>query len=655
MKKIFQLFLVSIVYTSIIFAQDKKATIFTYGGNNVSVEEFEKVYTKNNINNQSDYSEKSIKEYLELFINFKLKTKEAAFKKMDTITALKNELSGYRKQLAQSYLTDTELLESLMKEAYDRLLFDIKVSHILIKCNSDALASDTIEAFKKINLAKMEASKKGADFNKIALKYSEDPSVKTNKGTLGYMTAFMSVYPFESAAYNTAVGGISNIIRTKFGYHLIKVEDKRKAYGKMKAAHILIKCPDSADPKTKMIAKNTINEIYKDIISGNSKFEESVSKSEDRYTVDNKGELPEFGVSRMVKEFEDAAFALKKDGDISPPTQTKFGWHIIKRIGVTETKSYENMKRELKTIIEKEARNEVVKTMFIKNLKTKFNFIEYPENKKVFFNSISDSSFTSLNWDFTEQSKVKAPLININKVNFTNNDFIDHLIKFYKRNFNKPKNETLENAYQSFVEEKLISTEEENLENYYPKFKDLMKEYNDGVYLFELTDREVWSKASKDTSGLKVFYETIKGRYKFGKRAYVTIYNATGERISKDAYKMVEKGATSEGVKLKLNKEKSAQKVTNIDGKFEKGKYAVVDDVEWKKGLTPIKMNADSSYTFILIHQITEGDPKEISDARGYIVSDYQAYLEKEWIENLRKKYPVVINDSVVNSLIRKK
>jgi peptidyl-prolyl cis-trans isomerase SurA len=635
-------------------AQDKKAILFTYGGNEVTVEEFEKVYTKNNINNQSNYSEKSIKEYLELFINFKLKTKEAEAKRMDTIASLKNELDGYRKQLAQAYLTDLDAYENMAKEAYERLKTDVKVSHILIKCALDAMPKDTLDAFKKINAVKTALAKKGANFNEIAFNMSEDPSAKTNKGTLGYMTAFMSVYPFENAAFSTPKGKTSSVIRTRYGYHILKVEDIRPAYGKMRAAHILIKCADTADARTKEIAKNTINEIYQDIQTGKSTFEESVSKSEDKFTKENRGELPEFGVSRMVKEFEDAAFALKKDGEISAPVQTKYGWHIIKRLSKQDLKPYESAKKELKPFLEKDSRNEIVKNSFIKKLKAKYSFEENGANKKNLFAAFPDTLFNNMEWDFKEISKTTFPIFQINNISFTNQDFIGHLIKFYKKSFSKPKNEIMEKAFQSLVEEKLVSVEEDNLENYYPKFKELMKEYNDGVFLFELTDREVWSKASKDTAGLKKFYQTIKGKYKWGTRAHVTIYNATSEKIAKDAFKMAGKGASGETIKAKLNKEGASNKITYIDGKFEKGKYAVVDAVEWKKGLSPLKKENDSTFTFIMIHQITEGDPKEIADARGYIVSDYQTYLEQEWIQYLRNKYPVSVRQEVVNSLIKK-
>lgn len=635
-----------------VFGQNKSESIFTYGGNAVTLEEFEKVYTKNNINNQANYSEKSIRDYLELFINFKLKTKEALAQQIDTISSLKTELGGYRKQLAQAYLTDMTLQENLFQEAYNRMQSDVKVSHILIKCNADASPADTLIAYNKIKAIKAQVMKPGADFGTIASKNSEDPSVKFNKGSIGYITGLMTAYAFENAVFNTPVSKVSDITRTKFGYHIIKVEEKRAARGKMVAAHILVKSSDTSSAADKDAARKKINGIHAGLMSKTLDWAEAVKSSDDKYTSERGGELPEFGINRMIKEFEDAAFALQKDGEISSPVLTKFGWHIIKRVSKVAVKPYEQSKKELKLAIEKDERNNLPKASFYAKIKKEYGFTEFAPAKTELFNAIPDTAFTTNNWDFMGKFKGESKLFSIGDKSFTQRDYLDHLLKFYRRNFGKNKAETLETAYKSFADEQLMAYEEARLEEKHIKFKELMKEYSDGVYLFELTDREVWGKASKDSIGLRKFFEENKGKYRWGKRAIVTIFNATDEKIAKAAYKLAGTAVSPKEIEKKLNKDEKS-KVSTIDGKFEKGKYALVDSIEWKAGLSPMKKNADNSYTFVKVHSITESDIKELHEARGYYVSDYQNFLEKEWIRNLRAKYPIVVNEPVVKSIIK--
>ncbi len=293
-------------------AQTKDSVLLNVAGNNITKAEFERVYYKNN-NKENSNDEKSVREYLDLYINYKLKVKEAEALKMDTAQAFIDELAGYRKQLAQPYLTDKDVNDNLIKEAYDRLQKDVKASHILLKLNPDALPKDTLAAYNRIMKIR-EKLLKGADFAKMARDSSEDPSAKENSGDLGYFTGMQMVYPFETAAYTTKVGQISMPVRTRFGYHLIKVDDIRPAVGEIHAAHIMIRCTSTDADSIQKEAKRKIDEINGKLKAG-AKFEDMVTQySDDKGSVSNGGILPWFGTGKMVPEFEKAAFALKKEG-----------------------------------------------------------------------------------------------------------------------------------------------------------------------------------------------------------------------------------------------------------------------------------------------------------------------------------------------------
>ena len=358
-----------LIFSLISSAQEKKdPTILTIAGENIPKSEFERVFKKNN-NKDSTYDRKSIDDYLQLYINYKLKVKEALELGMDTVKTFIDELGGYRKQLAQPYLVDKQVGENLLHEAYDRMKADVKASHILIKCDPNALPKDTTDAYNKAMKIRTEIVK-GADFVKTAKKYSEDPSVKDNDGDLGFFTSLQMVYPFESACYNLKPGEISMPVRTRFGYHIIKVTETRPAQGEVKVAHIMIKAGAAVNHDDSAKAVQKINEIYSKLKAGES-FEDLAKQfSEDQSTAKSGGLLPAFGTGRMVPEFEKAAFALKKTGDFSEPVKTTSGWYIIKLVERKGIGSYEEVQSELKQRIQKDSRSELSKSTMIARIKT---------------------------------------------------------------------------------------------------------------------------------------------------------------------------------------------------------------------------------------------------------------------------------------------
>lgn len=640
--------------TTFAFSQvDKNTTLFKISGEPVTVGEFEYVYTKNNINNQADYSEKSLTDYLELYKNFRLKVKEAEALRLDTITSLMSELDGYRKQLAKSYLTDKEISDKLLQEAFDRSLRDVNASHILIKCDENANPQDTLAAYKKAMNIRQRLLK-GEDFGKLARENSDDPSAKENNGDLGWFSVFQMIYPFESAAYSLKPGEISMPVRTQYGYHIVKLNQTRPAQGEIRTAHLLLKFPEAATEEQKKNIANKIDSIYNAIKSGAASFEDAVAKfSEDRTTRTKKGELPWFGTGRMVPEFEEAAYSLKEDGDISKPVKTAYGWHIIKRLEKKGLPQFNDVKADLKRKVERDSRSQVAKGILIEKIKKENNYKDYPANKKEIFTLI-DSSVVKGNWNAGELANMSKPLFSIADRTFSQGDFAAFVEKTAKRRADKNKEQLLDEYFTNFVSQSALDYEESQLEKKKPEFKSLMKEYRDGILLFELTDRSVWSKASKDTVGLKAFHEQNKNKYMWGNRVQTVIFNTTDKALADKAYKMATKKKDAEEIKAKLNKPDAKAKISTIEGKYEKGQYNVIDEIEWKVGVTPVKMLDDSSYRFIVVKALLQPEPKTLKEAKGYVVSDYQEYLEKTWIEDLRKKYPIEVDEKVLKALIKK-
>jgi peptidyl-prolyl cis-trans isomerase SurA len=639
------------------FTQDTdNRTLFTVGGDKVTVSDFEYVYNKNNVNNQADFSEKSLRDYLALYENFRLKVREAEAMKLDTIPSLKNELEGYRKQLAKSYLSDREITDKLILEAYERSKTEVNASHILVKCDENANPADTLIAYKKI-LALRKRIEKGEPFEKVAKESSEDPSAKNNGGNIGWFSVFGTIYPFENAAYTLKKGELSEPVRTEFGYHLVKLNDTRATRGQLHVAHVLIRFPDKATPEQKAETHHKADSVYALITSKKISFDEAVKNfSEDKSSRTKNGELQWFGSGtsvRMMPVFEDAAFALKKDGDISAPVETQFGWHIIKRLEKKDLQAFNDVKGDIKKKVERDSRSEVAKTVLVDRIKKENDFVQFPEVKLNLFKKI-DSTILKGNWHADTTLHNSTVLFKIAGKSYTQAEFIDFIGKNSKKRNDKTKDGLLNEYYENFVNTKCLDYEESQLEVKKPEFRNLMKEYKDGILLFELMDRMVWTKAVKDTAGLEEFRAKNANKYMWGNRADVAIFNINDKKAADEAFKMAEKKKTPVEIQAKFNRAGDKAHVSVIEGKYEKGQYDVVDKIEWKQGVTPVNKLNDSSYQFIVVKQIAGPEPKSLKEAKGYIVSDYQEYLEKTWLEALRKKYPIVLDESVFRSLIKK-
>jgi peptidyl-prolyl cis-trans isomerase SurA len=626
-----------------VLAQDKNATVLSVDGEPTSLEEFENIFRKNN--RDSAISQQSLDEYMELFINFKLKVKEAREAGLDTVKKFKTELDGYRNQLARPYLTDTDKLNDLMREAYKNQTQEVRAMHILIKTDANATPADTLRAYNK-TMAIRERLMKGEDFASLAKAVSEDPSAKDNGGDLGYFTAFQMVYPFEKAAYDTKVGEVSMPVRTRYGYHLIKVVDKRSARGEIHVAHIVVKPKSETDGEAN--AQTKINEIYQKSLSGESTFEDLASKfSDDPTSAKKGGELAWFGTGKMVIEFEDAAYSLKNNGDVSQPFKTSFGWHIVKRLDYKPLPSFESMEKELKNKVSKDSRAEQTRKSFVEKLKKEYAYtIDEVELAKLVEKADSNAFEGKL---YVNKKSLEKPLISMTGLTITVNDFNEHMRTKGRSKPTMSPADFVKTSALKFGEDKLLQLEDARLEEKHTAFRLLMKEYREGILLFEMTDQMVWSKAVKDTAGLAAYYEANKENFKWPERANVIIYTCSTPEIAKKTRKMLNAGKDKSTIAGELNQE-SQLNLQVQEGVFAREDNALLDKTTWKVGISE-DIADNGQIVIVQFKEIIPPTIKKLDEARGMITSEYQTYLEQQWITEMRAEHKYQVNKEVLYTI----
>ena len=630
------------LFTNTAIAQDKKATVLSIDGENISLEEFENIFRKNN--RDSAINQKSLDDYMELFINFKLKVKAARELGLDTLPKFKSELEGYRSQLARPYMTDNSLLDDLVKEAYQRSTEEVRAMHILINCDPSAAPEDTLKAYNRI-MAIRERIVKGEDFITVAKNTSEDPSAKTNGGDLGYFSAFQMVYPFEEAAYRTKVGDVSTPVRTRFGYHILKVADRRPSRGEMHVAHIMVKAKPETD--SDKLAESKIEEIYQKLQKGET-FEDLAAKfSDDGSSAKKGGELPWFGTGKMVGEFENAAFDLQADNDISEPFRTSYGWHIIKRLGYRPTPSFTEAEKEIKSKVSKDSRAEKTRASFQNKLKVQYNYQFIDKSLKPFLAKADTNVFKGQLK--VKKSALKKTLFVIDGHNYPASDFYNYLSSRKTVRTRLTPQEFIKSEANTFANNSLMKYEDSKLEQKHDAFRLLMNEYREGILLFELTDQKVWTKAVKDSTGMAAYYEGNKDKFMWPERAEVTIYTSANSTLAKAARKLVSEGKDKQSISAELNKE-SQLNVQIEEGIFSKEDKDVLAKVAWAKGVSA-DFDHNGQTVFVDFKTILAPTPKKLSECRGLVTSEYQNYLEQEWISELRAKHKFEVNKSVLYTI----
>ncbi|MFY7970440.1 MAG: peptidylprolyl isomerase [Flavobacteriales bacterium] len=623
-------------------AQNKDATVLTIENEAVSVEEFENIFRKNN--RDSIITPAALDEYMELFINFKLKVKAARELGMDTVAKFRNELAGYRAQLARPYLTDGDKLDELVAEAYKNMQKDIKARHILIKCEANATPEDTLRAYTKaMSLYTRIAA--GEDFETVARENSDDPSAKQNGGNLGYFTAFQMVYPFEEAAYGAKIGEVARPVRTRYGYHIIEVEDSRPARGEIRVAHIMVK--EKKEEGGAKNAEDKINEIYQRLLNGESFEELSAKYSEDGSSAKKGGELPFFGPNKMVPEFEEASFALKNDNELSKPFKTSYGWHIVKRLELKPVPEFDQVEREIRSKVSKDSRAEKTRNSFIAKLKKEYNFSVNKESFRA-LTAKADTSIYSGNWS-VKKKVLKMPLMTIDGKSYTNGDFHKYIISKKGVKSRGDVQEYLAKELDVYGNDLLVRYEDSRLEAKHSPFRLLVNEYREGILLFELTDQKVWSKAVKDSVGLEAYYEKNKEKFLWPDRIEASIYTCANAQVADQVRKLMTLGLEQADIAAEINK------VTQLnlqveEGLFTKDDKEVLSRIVWKKGLSE-NVELGGQVYIVDIRELIPASPKRLQDARGLVTSDYQDYLEKEWIKELRKKYKYSVNKDVLHTI----
>lgn len=508
---------------------DDEKPIMTIGATKVPFREFRYVYNKNNERAEDAFTDKSVREYVDLYVKFKLKVMDAEKEGLDTTNAFRKEFEGYKKQLAKPYLTDKSVTERLVKEAYNRMKEEVNASHILVKCDAKADPKDTLAAYNKA----MDYRKKilaGESFEKMAREHSDDPSAKSNGGSLGFFTAMQMVYPFEDAAYKTAKGAITMPIRTQFGYHLLKVVDRRASQGQITVAHIMIRANPGMPAEDSIAARKKINDIYARLQKGENFGALATEFSDHTDSKPKGGLLPPFGAGSMLPAFENAAFALKDTGNYSPPFQTPFGWHIVKLKNKKPLEPFEELKSSLESKVSKDSRSELNKSLLVARLKKENGLVE---NKALMTYGISKADTNLINgkwkYDMTDK-KLDQVLFTIKDKKLTLADFWKFVEKRQHSTKSKEPVYQMTLLYKEFVDQEVLDYEESHLAQKYEDYKMLVKEYRDGILLFNMMEKKVWNKGTEDTTGLKTYHSDNKAKYRYDTRAKVTIYAANSQK-----------------------------------------------------------------------------------------------------------------------------
>lgn len=634
-----------LLFSLTVLAQKKSETVVTIGDVKVSKEEFEANYRKNNTNILDKKDIKLPEEYLDLFIKFRLKVLEAQRLGYDTVRSYREELGGYRQELTKPYLTDVSFDEEMVKTAYYRTQCERKASHLLIRVAPEASPADTLAAWNKINDLRKQIIA-GADFNEIAAKYSEDPSAVQNKGLLGYFSAFQMVFPFEDMTYRTPVGQVSEIVRTRFGYHLIKVHDERLAAGEIKVAHIMKMFPPQASEETIANLKLKADSIWQKATSGADFAELAKTYSDDKQTAAEGGALNWFTLNNMVPSFAEAAFALKKDGDISLVIRTPFGWHIIKRLELRTIQPFEKLRPELETKIKQDPTiSRHSNEAFDRKLRAEYQLkIDEPSFVQLVA-SVSDTSIWK-NWKSDNPMK-ENQLVTFADQKLTIGMFTDFL---QQQNFTPLENraeQQLKEMLNKFINQKLLAYENSQLEKKHPDFARIYQEYHDGILLFNISKDKIWDVATNDTARLQTYFDQTTKKYFWNDRFKGLIIQAKDAETRAKIEALLNEKEVGKQELVDIFNAKTENNIQVTDAAFEKGENPVVDYFIWE-GAKP--SGFDETTTFV--HgKLVKNEMKGLKDAWGLYSSDFQEQIEEEWIDSLRKKYPVVVNQKPLKKI----
>ena len=643
MKKFF-LFLVMTCASTIIFSQ----TLFTYGNNPVSKDEFLRAYNKNKttVNDKA----KALREYLDLYIRFKLKVKAAQELHLDTLASLKADLQNFRSQIEESYMNDQDEVSALVNEAFDRSQKDIHISHIFLPFSKTNTPADTMKVFNAVQLAFRALSKNHDSFGTVAAQLQQQGTA-ASADDLGFITAFSIPYEFESIVYKLKPAQISTPYRSKSGYHIFQNIEERKAVGKIKTAQILIAFPAGAGVVEKDKAYKLVDSIYRALKAGADFSEMAKSVSNDKMTYMSGGVLPEFGVGKYDQVFESKAFSLQKDGEITIPFETSFGYHIIKRLSqvpVPTDKSDAAFMYALKQQVMQDGRIEIAKAIFLKQV---FQRTGYKKNTAVNEQAL---------WTITDSFVISNKKISVGSLNenTTLHSFKSSVVRVgdwmqfvhdYKSNAGLYKGQTNKELIEKYVA--LTATEyyRKKLQDYDLNFRYQLQEFKDGNMLFEVMERNVWTRASADSSGLKNYYDQHKNKYIWNESADAILFSGANQNVALDAVKKIRNGQNWKAVM-----DNNAAQLQTDSGRYELSQIPIAKKENIKEGQVtdPVLNEADGTASFVKIIKLYPANQqRNFEEARGLVINDYQGFIEEKWINQLKQLYPVKINEAVFKSI----
>ena len=638
--------------SAFVSAQSKKINpqledewLIAINGDTITAGDFWYAFVKN-ADEEKPINLDSIKKYKKLYDKFLLKVTEAKSLGYDTTPKFLKEFKGYKNQLAESYLKDKSVTDKLIQEAFDRSRIDVEASHILVKVPYDAMPEDTLKAFEKA-LSIMNKANNGVDFSLLAKKYSDDNGGK-NGGYLGYFSVLRMVYPFENMAYNTKPGEISKPFRSRFGYHIIKVHSNRKAVGEVKVAHIMTIAKEGMDPKKLVDAEKNIREIYEMVKEGKNFAELARKFSEDLNTSNRGGELPWFGPNKFLPEFENAAFSLANNGDVSEPVKTPYGWHIIKRIDRKELASYDDMKNELRNKVSRSDRAALSKTVVINRIKKEYEFTEYRSGIDNFY-TFCDTTLITAKWKAPADKELTDKMFDFAGVTYTQKEFAEYLTQTLVPKKGGSYQRIVQYSYENWMTDIIESHEKFVDYKKYPDYGRLLREYKDGIILFDLTSEKVWNKSVVDTAGLRAFHNDIKDQWQWNERMDGVVYKCIDEATAVAVRKLLKKGRGDDVILENINVE-SKLNVRVEAGVYEAKSRPELNGLKFKKGVSKV-LNQNGNFIVLKVDKVLPVESKSLSEVKGMVTAKYQDYLMDVWLKELREKYEIVYNDDVFKQL----
>jgi peptidyl-prolyl cis-trans isomerase SurA len=641
LRKTLAIAIITVTATTTVKAQ----TLFTYGSYAVSKDEFLKAYQKNNAGQPGNAQ--SYQEYLDLYTKFKIKVRAAKDLHLDTLSSQKAELQGFKLQVAENYMNDDGTINRLVKEAFDRSRKEIHLAHIYIPLAAEAPLSEVNTALEKINAA-YDRLVKGDSFETVALTYSADPSVQLNKGDLGYITVFSLSYDLENLAYTTAPGQYSKPYRSKSGVHIFKNVDERKASGRLRAAQILLGFNPDATDAQKQQRKQLADSLYKVLTNGGDFKLLAAQFSNDNLSYQTGGEMMEFGIGKYEPSFENAAFALSKDGDISQPVLTSFGYHIIKRLSLkpaVDTLGEGREKDALRQLVFQSDRMEAAKKAQLGKIREQVAFKKGVYNEAAFWR-VTDSLVAGKPMPVSAGLPVNTVLFTYGNKKATVKDWQEYLAQ--SRNAHSNMSPKL--VFQDFSDLKVLDYYRENLERFNKDFAFQIAEFREGNLLFEVMQRKIWDKAASDSAGLKKYYDKYKDKYKWEASADAIIFTFNNAELANQMRARID----SNWKAWSTLAETSDGTMQADSARFELAQIPIPERTNFQPGLLTAntKNENDNSVSYTYIIKLYPGNqPRSFAAARGFVINDYQAFLEETWVKELLRKYPLKVNEAVLKSL----